>query len=80
MSEVVRWIGLVRSGWSKLNMALSSSSEVVGALKVPLVVGVVDEVGVEAEVDVDDRADGEEGSRLSRGSEPFVLILFWVRV
>lgn len=75
VSEVVRWIGLAKSGWSKLNMALSSSSEVVGALKEALVVGVVDEVGVVVEVDVADRAEGEEGRRLSRGSEPFVLIL-----
>lgn len=67
-------------------MASSSSSEVDDALGVmPLAgeTGEVAEVGVVAMVGVvgvADSADGEEGTRLSRGREPFVFILFWVRV
>lgn len=74
----MRWPGLITSLWSKLKMALSSSSElVVGVLRLELErdeaaggVGVGEEVGVVGRP----VGGGEEGRRLSRGSEPFVLI------
>lgn len=80
----MRCAGLITSCCSKLKMALSSSSEVaVGVLRLEPErdeaaggVGVGEEVGVVGKP----VGGGEEGKRLSRGNEPFVLILFWVRV
>lgn len=80
VSEAVRCRGLVRSGWSKLKMALSSSSEVaeVWAGRGDVVLG-VEMVCVEAGDGEGGRAEGEEGSRLSLGSEPLVLILKYIQ-
>lgn len=80
----MRCAGLMTSLCSKLKMALSSSSELAdGVLRLePGRDEAAGGVGVGEEVGVVGRpvGGGEEGRRLSRGSEPLVLILFCVRV
>lgn len=77
VSEDMHKPGLVVSVCSKLKMALSSSSDVAGPLKLGPPTGEVTGVGVEADVAaaVAECGVGDEGKRLSLGSDPFVFIL-----
>lgn len=68
------------SGVSKLNIALSSSSDVALHLRLLEMVGVDAGVGDVAEVGVVGNPVGEEGNLLSRGRDPFVLILVFPRL
>lgn len=74
VSEDVHSPELAGSVCSKLKIALSSSSDVVGPLKLAPPTGVATGVGDEA-VSVAECAVGDEGRRLSLGNEPFVFIL-----
>ena len=65
---------LATSGESKLKIAFSSSSEFALHRKLLEIVGVEVDVGDAAEVGVVGKP-GEDGKRLSRGRDPFVLIL-----